>query len=53
LRGTRCRSRPTLLDQGIHFRTADVQGAKIGKDVARWLDKHYFQAATPYVDAAK
>jgi hypothetical protein len=38
---------------GIHFRTADVQGAKIGKDVARWLDKHYFQAATPYVDAAK
>jgi len=29
--------------QGLHFRTADVQGAKIGKDVARWLDKHYFQ----------
>ena len=29
--------------QGLHFRTADVQGAKIGKDVARWLDKHYFR----------
>jgi hypothetical protein len=29
--------------QGIHFRAADVQGAGIGKDVAHWLDKHYFQ----------
>jgi hypothetical protein len=29
--------------QGIHFRAADVQGARIGKKVARWLDKHYFQ----------
>jgi hypothetical protein len=29
--------------QGIHFRTADVQGARIGKHVARWLDKYYFQ----------
>ena len=28
---------------GIHFRTADVQGAGIGKKVAHWLDKHYFQ----------
>lgn len=28
---------------GIHFRTADVQAAGIGKDVAHWLDKHYFQ----------
>ncbi|MCC2662143.1 MAG: phosphatase family protein [Geminicoccaceae bacterium] len=28
---------------GIHFRTADVQGAVLGKKVARWLDKHYFQ----------
>jgi hypothetical protein len=27
---------------GIHFRTADVQGAVIGKKVARWLDHHYF-----------
>ena len=29
--------------QGIHFRAADVQGAGIGKDVAHWMDKHYFQ----------
>jgi hypothetical protein len=29
--------------QGIHFRAAEVQAAGIGKDVARWLDKHYFQ----------
>jgi hypothetical protein len=29
--------------QGIHFRAADVQGAGIGKDVAHWIDKHYFQ----------
>lgn len=28
---------------GIHFRTADVDGAVIGKDVAKWLRKHYFQ----------
>ena len=28
---------------GIHFRTADVQGAVIGKKVAHWLRKHYFQ----------
>lgn len=28
---------------GIHFRTADEQGAKIGKQVARWLDRHYFE----------
>ena len=28
---------------GIHFRTADVQGAVIGKKVAPWLQKHYFQ----------
>jgi hypothetical protein len=28
---------------GIHFRTADVQGAVIGKKVAHWLDTHYFQ----------
>jgi hypothetical protein len=35
---------------GIHFRTADVQGAVLGKKVAHWLDKHYFQpvgASTP------
>jgi hypothetical protein len=28
---------------GIHFRTADVQGAVLGKKVAQYLDKHYFQ----------
>jgi PAP2 superfamily len=28
---------------GIHFRTADVQGAVIGKKVAHYLRKHYFQ----------
>lgn len=30
---------------GIHFRTADVQGAVLGKKVAHWLEKHYFQPA--------
>jgi PAP2 superfamily len=28
---------------GIHFRTADVQGAVIGKKVARYIRKHYFK----------
>jgi hypothetical protein len=28
---------------GIHFRTADVQGAVLGKKVARYLGEHYFQ----------
>lgn len=28
---------------GIHFRAADVQGSVIGRKVAHWLDKHYFQ----------
>lgn len=28
---------------GIHFRNADVQGATIGHQVARWLGDHYFQ----------
>jgi hypothetical protein len=27
---------------GIHFRTADVQGAVLGKKVARYMDRHYF-----------
>jgi hypothetical protein len=27
---------------GFHFRSADVQGAWIGKKAAQWLDKHYF-----------
>ena len=30
---------------GIHFRTADVQGAVIGKKVAHWMGKHYFESA--------
>jgi hypothetical protein len=28
---------------GIHFRTADVQGAVLGKKVAQYLRKYYFQ----------
>ena len=28
---------------GIDFRTADVQGARLGKKVARYLHKHYLQ----------
>ena len=28
---------------GIHFRIADEHGAHIGKQVARWRNKHYFQ----------
>jgi hypothetical protein len=28
---------------GIHFRTADVQGAVLGKKVAYWERKHFFQ----------
>ncbi len=27
---------------GIHFRTSDEQGAKIGQQVARYRDQHYF-----------
>ena len=28
---------------GIHFRTPDVQGAGLGKKVASWVAKHYFE----------
>jgi len=28
---------------GIHFRTADVQGSVLGKKVAQYLRKHYFE----------
>jgi hypothetical protein len=28
---------------GIHFRTAGVQGAKLGEEVARYLHRHYLQ----------
>lgn len=31
---------------GIHFRKADEAGAEIGRQVARWLDDHYFQPTT-------
>jgi hypothetical protein len=27
---------------GIHFRSADEQGAKIGRDVAKYRQLHYF-----------
>ena len=29
--------------QGIHFRSADEDGARIGKNVARWIDDRYFE----------
>jgi hypothetical protein len=32
---------------GIHFRTADVQGAMIGKKVGFWLQKQYFEPVRP------
>jgi len=28
---------------GIHFREADVEGSVIGKKVAHWMGRHYFQ----------
>jgi len=28
---------------GFHFRAADVQGAWIGKKVAQWVDRHFFE----------
>ena len=28
---------------GIHFRAPDVQGAELGEDVARWLNKHFLE----------
>jgi hypothetical protein len=30
---------------GIHFRTADIQGAKLGREVARYLHRHDFRPA--------
>ena len=27
---------------GIHFRSADVQGARLGRQVARYRERHYF-----------
>ncbi len=29
--------------QGIHFRTTDVQGVRLGKQVADWINEHAFQ----------
>jgi ribosomal protein S19 len=29
--------------QGIHFRSADVQGARIGKQVAEWVNNNAFR----------
>ena len=28
---------------GIHFRKADVAGAELGAEVARWERRHYFR----------
>jgi hypothetical protein len=30
---------------GIHFRTADVQGAVLGRKVVHYMKKHYFRSA--------
>jgi hypothetical protein len=35
----------------IHWRTADVVGARIGKRVADWENSHYFQADLPLTKA--
>ena len=29
--------------QGLHFRSADIQGARIGQQVAEWVDNNAFQ----------
>ena len=28
---------------GLHFRTADVQGAELGKNVAEYMEDNYFE----------
>jgi hypothetical protein len=35
---------------GIHFRTADEQGAVIGKQVAKWERKHFFKPVGSHPD---
>ena len=35
---------------GIHFHTADVQGAKIGRQVAKWRERHFFKAVRHHDD---
>jgi len=32
---------------GIHFRNADEQGAKMGKQIAQWIKTRYFEPARP------
>ncbi len=29
---------------GIHFRTADEEGARIGRRIAKYREQHYFEA---------
>jgi hypothetical protein len=40
-------SRPRVVDArvwgGIHFRTADEQGATMGKQIAQWIKTRYFE----------
>jgi hypothetical protein len=35
---------------GIHFHNADEQGHKIGREVAKWRERHYFNATRHYDD---
>jgi hypothetical protein len=35
---------------GIHFRNADEDGARIGKQVSRWRDRHYFEKEDDFRD---
>lgn len=35
---------------GIHFRKADEDGARIGQQVARWRDRHYFEEEDDFED---
>ena len=35
---------------GIHFRYADEDGAKMGRQVARYRDRHYFEPVRDPVD---
>ena len=38
------RSSSARVWSGIHFRNADEQGAKIGRQVAKWRQRHFFDA---------
>jgi hypothetical protein len=35
---------------GIHFHNADEQGAKIGRQVAKWRERHFFKAVQRHDD---